>query len=90
MTHDVNSSLRLGSLHETGLGTLAADWLAAGAGDRLAVACEQAWVELTRETPPLAVYWYDEVAAGRAPAVCRDRRSSSSPRSADGGAIARP
>ena len=63
MTHDVNSSLRLGSLHEKGLGTLAADWLATGAGDRLAVACEQAWVELTRGTPPLAVYWYDEVAA---------------------------
>ena len=27
------------------------------------MACEQAWVELTRTTPPLAVYWYDEVAA---------------------------
>jgi MoaA/NifB/PqqE/SkfB family radical SAM enzyme len=63
MTHDVNSSLRLGSLHETGLATLAARWLESGSGDRLAVACEQTWVELTRTSPPLAVYWYDEVAA---------------------------
>ena len=63
MTHDVTSSLRLGSLWDAGLATLAADWLEAGGGDRLAVSCEQAWVELTRTTPPLAVYWYDEVAA---------------------------
>jgi len=63
MTHDVSNSLRLGSLHEERLDTLAANWLEAGDGDRLAVACEQAWVELTRTTPPLAVYWYDAVAA---------------------------
>ena len=68
MTHDVNSSLRLGSLRETGLATLTAEWLAAGAGDRLAVACEQAWVNLSRATAPPAVYWYDEVAA-----LTRDR-----------------
>ena len=68
MTHDVNSSLRLGSLRETGLATLAAEWLAAGAGDRLAVACEHTWVNLTRASAPLAVYWYDEVAA-----LTRDR-----------------
>ena len=48
---------------DAGLATLAADWLGAGGGDRLAVSCEQTWVELTRTTPPLAVYWYDEVAA---------------------------
>ena len=72
MTHDVNSSLRLGSLHEAGLASLAADWLDRGAGDDLAMACEQTWVELTRTSPPLAVYWYDEVAAWtRAGAVWR-------------------
>ena len=63
MTHDVTSSLRLGSLWDAGLATLAADWLEEGGGDRLAVSCEQTWVELTRASPPLAVYWYDEVAA---------------------------
>ena len=63
MAYDVTSSLRLGSLRENDLATLAAEWLAAGGGDRLAVACEQTWVDLTWDTPPLAVYWYDEVAA---------------------------
>jgi MoaA/NifB/PqqE/SkfB family radical SAM enzyme len=63
MTHDVRSSLRLGSLREAGLTTLAADWLEAGSGDDLAVACEQTWAELTGTRLPLAVYWYDEVAA---------------------------
>ena len=74
MTHDVSTSLRLGSLRKAGLATLAAEWLADGGGDRLAVACEQTWVNLTRTTPPLAVYWYDEVAAltrGRAGAASR-------------------
>ncbi len=27
------------------------------------MACEQAWADLTSTSPPLAVYWYDEVAA---------------------------
>jgi len=63
LTHDVNSSLRLGSLYARSLATLASDWLTAGGGDRLAVACDQTWVDLTRTEPPLAVYWYDEVAA---------------------------
>ena len=63
MTHDVSGSLRLGSLHDEGLAALAAEWLDAGAGDELAMACEQAWVDLTSTSPPLAVYWYDEVAA---------------------------
>ncbi len=63
MTHDVRDSLRLGSLHETGLAVLASRWLEAGGGDDLASACEQTWAELTRTSTPLAVYWYDEVAA---------------------------
>jgi len=63
MTHDVSSSLRLGSLREADLAILARAWLAASGGDRLAAACERAWLELTSATPPLAVYWYDEVAA---------------------------
>ena len=63
MTHDVSGSLRLGSLHDEGLAELASGWLDAGAGDELATACEQAWADLTSTSPPLAVYWYDEVAA---------------------------
>ncbi len=64
LTHDVVPSLRLGALAETsGLATLAGEWLAAGGGDRLAEACERAWAESTGAVVPLAVYWYDLVAA---------------------------
>ena len=74
LTHDVSSSLHLGSLRETRLRELAATWIAGGAADTLAEACAQAWDELTVSTPPLAVYWYDIVAAlylDRGPARCR-------------------
>ncbi len=64
LTHDVSPSLRLGSLAEArGLAALADEWLAAGGGDRLAEACERTWAELTGAIVPLAVYWYDVVAA---------------------------
>ena len=63
MTHDVSPSLRLGSLTVADLDSLAADWLDAGCGDRLAEASERTWAELTGGACPLAVYWYDEVAA---------------------------
>jgi MoaA/NifB/PqqE/SkfB family radical SAM enzyme len=60
LTHDVSSSLRLGSLLDEPLPALAAEWLADGRGDGLAEACERAWEALAGE--PRAVYWYDEVA----------------------------
>ena len=63
MTHEVSSSLWLGSLYDGGLTELSSDWLAAGGGDVLAQACEQTWAELTERRSPHAVYWYDEVAA---------------------------
>jgi hypothetical protein len=64
LTHDVSPSLRIGSLMEPwGLAMLAEQWLTAGGGDRLAEACERAWAELTGPIVPLAVYWYDAVAA---------------------------
>jgi hypothetical protein len=63
LTHDVSSALHLGSLRETRLRELAAAWIAGGAADTLAEACAHAWDELTVATPPLAVYWYDIVAA---------------------------
>jgi len=63
MTHEVSSSLWLGSLLDAGLTELASDWLEAGGGDVLAQTCEQTWAELTERRSPHAVYWYDEVAA---------------------------
>ena len=64
LTHDVSHSLRLGSLAEAcGLAALADRWLAAGGGDTLAEACERTWADLTGAVMPLAVYWYDLVAA---------------------------
>jgi MoaA/NifB/PqqE/SkfB family radical SAM enzyme len=64
LTHDVSPSLRLGSLTDAcGLATLADEWLAAGSGDRLAEACERAWADATGAVVPLAMYWYDVVAA---------------------------
>jgi pyruvate-formate lyase-activating enzyme len=63
LTHDVSSALGLGSLQEASLRDLAAAWIARGAADTLADACARAWTELTVATPPLAVYWYDIVAA---------------------------
>ena len=63
LTHDVSSALGLGSLRNASLGDLAAAWIASGAADTLADACARAWTELTVAIPPLAVYWYDIVAA---------------------------
>jgi len=63
MTHEVSSSLWLGSLLDAGLTELASDWLEACGGDVLAQTCEQTWAELTERRSPHAVYWYDEVAA---------------------------
>ena len=63
MTHEINPKLQLGSLAESRLSTLAANWLAAGQGNKVAEACEQTWTELTTTSPAHAVYWYDEVAA---------------------------
>lgn len=63
LTHDVSPELWLGNLAAADLTDLAAAWLADGRADRLAEACERTWEELTRGTPPAAVYWYDEVAA---------------------------
>jgi MoaA/NifB/PqqE/SkfB family radical SAM enzyme len=62
LTHEVSRALRLGSLADARLASLAREWLAAGRADMLAAACEQTWAELM-ETRPTAVYWYDEVAA---------------------------
>ena len=63
MTHEVSSSLWLGSIFDASLFELADAWLAAGGGDLLAETCEQTWAELTERRSPQAVYWYDEVAA---------------------------
>jgi MoaA/NifB/PqqE/SkfB family radical SAM enzyme len=63
LTHEVSEALRLGSLTDARLGSLARDWLGAGRGDALAAACERTWTELAELVPPTAVYWYDEVGA---------------------------
>ena len=64
LTHDVSPWLRLGSLTDArALATLADEWLAAGGGDMLAEACERTWADMTAAAVPLAVYWYDVVAA---------------------------
>jgi MoaA/NifB/PqqE/SkfB family radical SAM enzyme len=63
MTHELDPSLRLGSLIESRLEPLANKWLSAGHGEVLADACERTWAELTRPNPAVAVYWYEEVAA---------------------------
>jgi Fe-coproporphyrin III synthase len=63
LTHEVDPSLRLGSLRRAPLSLLAERWLVGGGADRLAEACERAWDGLARDAPPAAVYWYDAVAA---------------------------
>lgn len=65
LTHELSRDLRLGSLHDERLGALAAGWLSAGQGDRLAGACERTWAQLTApgNDAVAASYWYDEVAA---------------------------
>jgi MoaA/NifB/PqqE/SkfB family radical SAM enzyme len=63
LTHEVSESLRLGSLKDERLTSLARNWLRAGQGDVLAAACERTWAELAKLVPPMAAYWYDEVAA---------------------------
>jgi len=71
LTHEISEALRLGSLADARLTSLARDWLRAGQGDVLAAACERTWTELARLAPPMAAYWYDEVAART-----KDRRSA--------------
>jgi MoaA/NifB/PqqE/SkfB family radical SAM enzyme len=63
LTHEVSETLRLGSLTDARLTSLARNWLCAGQGDVLAAACERTWAELAELVPPMAAYWYDEVAA---------------------------
>lgn len=63
LTHEVSEALRLGSLNDARLTSLARNWLRAGQGDVLAAACERTWTELAKLVPPMAAYWYDEVAA---------------------------
>lgn len=69
MTHELHRTLQIGSLRNGRLSTLVSDWLAAGRGDMLALACERTWTELARELRSDAVYWYDEVAA-RSAEIC--------------------
>jgi hypothetical protein len=71
LTHEVSEALRLGSLTDAPLKTLAGNWLRAGRGDVLAAACERTWTDLAKLVPPMAAYWYDEVAART-----KDRRST--------------
>lgn len=65
LTHDIDPGLWLGSLNQDSLGALARNWLAAGHGDRLALACERTWDNLSELNgdEAMAVYWYGEVAA---------------------------
>jgi MoaA/NifB/PqqE/SkfB family radical SAM enzyme len=63
LTHEVSEALRIGSLTDARLASLAHDWIGAGQGDALAAACERTWTELAELAPPMAVYWYDEVGA---------------------------
>jgi len=63
MTHEVSRKLKLGSLADAHLSSLAKSWLAAGHGDRLADACERTWADLMAGSQQPAIYWYDEVAA---------------------------
>jgi hypothetical protein len=63
LTHEVTAALRLGSLFDARLASLARDWLRAGRGDALVAACSRTWAELAESVSPIAVYWYDEVGA---------------------------
>ncbi len=65
LTHDVDPGLWLGSLKQGSLGTLGRNWLEAGHGDKLALACERTWDNLSEMNgdEAMAVYWYGEVAA---------------------------
>ncbi|MFZ6749414.1 radical SAM protein [Undibacterium sp. Ren11W] len=65
LTHDVSQQFWLGNLHQTSLSSLAQNWLHSGVADRLALACEQSWNQLSTlsRQQSAAVYWYDVVAA---------------------------
>lgn len=63
LTHEISRTLKLGSLLETRLSTLAHSWLANGSGESLADACARTWADLSSENAMGAVYWYDQVAA---------------------------
>jgi MoaA/NifB/PqqE/SkfB family radical SAM enzyme len=61
LTHELDRSFALGSIHERSLSSLATDWLASGRADALAEVCDTTWRELSTAGQP-AFYWYDEVA----------------------------
>ena len=63
LTHEVATGLALGSITARPLASLAHDWLMAGGGDRLALACARAWAELADADHAPAIYWYRHVAA---------------------------
>ena len=63
LTHEIDASLWLGSLHDAPLPALARDWLGGGRAGCLVDACARTWAELTGAGAQAAVYWYDEVAA---------------------------
>lgn len=71
LTHELHPSLHMGSIRHARLDVLCRDWIASGAADRLALACEEAWTALTDAGEPAAVYWYEEVASRTAPAAPR-------------------
>lgn len=62
LTHEIDSTLTLGSLNAARLSLLAEAWIVAGCGDALAAACEQTWDDVTGLNQELALYWYEEVA----------------------------
>jgi Fe-coproporphyrin III synthase len=63
LTHEVSHVLHLGSLSDSCLSLLAHKWIDCGKGDKLVAACERTWLDMTKDNPNTAVYWYDEVAA---------------------------
>jgi MoaA/NifB/PqqE/SkfB family radical SAM enzyme len=63
LTHNVNPSLWLGSLHQESLSSMSDRWLKTGRSAELVQACEKTWDELTTGHSPAATYWFDEVAA---------------------------
>ncbi len=62
LTHELPSSLWLGSVHEAPLMALAARWLHGSASQQLVQVLARTWQDLAEGAQP-AAYWYDEVAA---------------------------
>jgi MoaA/NifB/PqqE/SkfB family radical SAM enzyme len=82
MTHELSRVLKLGSLADASLSSLADQWLATGHGDLLADACARTWEELSGASGIDVVYWYEEVAARTNQSIIRFPR--------DGGMAADP